>query len=156
MSDETGVRKLDSFSQELFRELFSPAGEKSAVTHQEIAEVKDLLQKTRENDLTQPIVDLFRLMHRIHRKKGQTPRDLSVEESELLQLAVKHQQIDEHEVTIGGRVLKALAIVENANTRAMEYVQQHPKKAPSGIELWDRILENQARIKKVLGMKQED
>jgi lysine 2,3-aminomutase len=156
MSDETGVGQLDSFSQELFRELFAPAAEKSAVTQQEIMEVTDLLQKAREQYLTQPIVELFRLMRRLHKEKGQTPRDLGVEKSALLQLAMKHQQIDEHEVTIGGRVLKALAIVEDAKARAMEYLQQHPKAAPSGIELWDRILQNQARIKKVLRMKQED
>jgi hypothetical protein len=156
MSDERSVEKLDSFTRELFQELFAAAGEKSAAAPQEIAEVADLLQKAREQDLTQPIVNLFRRLRRLRKEKGQTPRDLGMEESDLLQLAVKHQQIDEHEVTIGGRVLKALSIVEDANARAMAYLQEHPKAAPSGIELWDRIRENQERIKKALGMKQED
>ncbi|MFW6082173.1 MAG: KamA family radical SAM protein, partial [Desulfosalsimonas sp.] len=156
MYKETDTSELDGFTRELFGELFSPAGTKTEPDLQERREVAELLEKARDTDLTQPIVDLFLILRRISKEKGHTPADMGVEKSELIRLALKHRDLDEHGVTVGGRVLKALEIVRQADERARKYLENHPLEAPSGIELWDRILENQKHIRKVLGMKQED
>ncbi len=147
---------LDSFTRELFHELSQPAGEKTPLEDREQSEIESLLAKAREADLTQPVVDLFLLLRRIHKEKGHTPKDLGLDNAALAELAIRHERIDEHGVSVGGRVLKALAIVGDADTRAMDYLQRHPREAPSGIELWDSIRENQERIKTVLDMRQAD
>ena len=67
-------------------------------------------------------------------------------------LAEKHQNIDEHEVTVGGRVHLALPIVEQANERTVHYLKNKDTEAPSGIELWDSIQENARRIKSILNI----
>lgn len=156
MNKETEISELDGFTRELFNELFSPAGTKTELDRQERMEIEDVLQRARDRDLTQPIVDLFIMLRRISSEKGHPPTDVGIEKSELFRLALKHQDIDEHGVTVGGRVLKALAIVQQANERARDYLENHSREAPSGIELWERILENQKHVKKVLGMQQED
>ncbi len=156
MNRETDISELDDFSRELFQELFKSTGKKETLTPQERRQIADLLHKAREEDLTQPIVDLFVLLRRLNVEKGFTPPDLDLEDHTLIQLARKHQDTDEHGVSIGGRVMKALPIVQEANDRTTDYLQRHLLEAPSGIELWDSILDNQQRIKKVLGMQQED
>ncbi|MFW6216773.1 MAG: KamA family radical SAM protein [Desulfohalobiaceae bacterium] len=156
MNKDINITELDGFSQELFQELLRPAEKKAEPQDQEQQKAEDLLQKAQQEDLTQPIVDLFQVLLELRRKKGLTPLDLGLQEKELLQLAIKHQELDEHLVSIGGRVLKALPIVQEADQRMAEYLQKHPEQAPSGIELWDRIQENQERIKKVLGMQDQD
>ncbi len=157
MNEKEGNVELDEFTIDLFRELFSPAGEKAAAPGQEeLQAIKDLLSTAGEQDLTQPIVDLFAMLRRIRRDNGYTPAHLGIEERDLIHLAEKHQELDEHRVTIGGRVLRALSIVQEANERAMAYIRRHPVEAPSGVELWNSIRAHQERIKKVLGMQQED
>jgi len=71
-------------------------------------------------------------------------------------LEKKHEQIDEHHVTVGGRVLRALKIVDEANERIKFYMENKDRVAPSGIELWDQILENKERIKKALNISEEE
>jgi KamA family protein len=156
MNKETDAVELDGFTRELFRELFSVAEARKKPDPHEISEIQAMAEKARGQDNTQPIVDLFSVLRKIHNEKGCTPTDMGIKEDELLHLAGRHQEIDEHLVSIGGRVLKALPIVGEANARADDYLKRHPVEAPSGIELWDKILENQERIKKTLGMKQED
>ncbi|MGM0425214.1 MAG: KamA family radical SAM protein, partial [Thermodesulfobacteriota bacterium] len=156
MNKEISISELDSFSQELFQEILSPGEKKTEPASQEQQTIQDLLQKSQQEDLTQPIVNLFQLLLRLSREKGLTPEDLGLTQAELLQLAIKHQELDEHLVSIGGRVLKAIPIVQDANQRMAEYLQKHPQEAPSGIELWDRIQENQERIKNILGMQEKD
>ncbi|MFP4672857.1 MAG: KamA family radical SAM protein, partial [Desulfohalobiaceae bacterium] len=156
MNKQISISELDGFSQELFQELSSPAEDRTQPSQQEQQKTQDLLHKARQEDLTQPIVDLFQLLLELRRSKGLSPQDLGLEPTELLQLAQKHQELDEHLVSIGGRVLKALPIVQEAEARAADYQQKHPVQAPSGIELWDRVQENQQRIKQVLGMQDQD
>jgi lysine 2,3-aminomutase len=103
-----------------------------------------------------PIVELFSLLERISVEQGWTPEQLGVSREELLELARKHAQMDEHGVTVGGRVGKALSVVRKAEERIAFYRERHQEEAPSGIEVWDRILDNQARIKKLLKISEED
>ncbi|MFW5932253.1 MAG: KamA family radical SAM protein, partial [Desulfohalobiaceae bacterium] len=156
MNKQISISELDGFSQELFQELSSPVEDRTQPSQQEQQKTQYLLHKARQEDLTQPIVDLFQLLLELRRSKGLSPQDLGLEPTELLQLAQKHQELDEHLVSIGGRVLKALPIVQEAEARAADYQQKHPVQAPSGIELWDRVQENQQRIKQVLGMQDQD
>ncbi len=53
-------------------------------------------------------------------------------------------------MTVGGRAGRALDIIAQANPRVADYLAHKAEEAPSGIELWDVIQENQARIKKAL------
>jgi lysine 2,3-aminomutase len=89
-------------------------------------------------------------------QKGLSPEDLGLDRDELMLLATMHKNRDEHKVSVGGRVFVALPIVDEANARVKEYMDTKGTEAPSGIELWDQILENQARIKKELGIREED
>jgi len=59
-------------------------------------------------------------------------------------------------VSVGGRVGQALSIVDEANSRVDAYLKTKDAEAPSGIELWDKITENQQRIQAKLGMSEED
>ena len=59
---------------------------------------------------------------------------MGIEQEELLSLARKHREIDEHGVTVGGRLTRALPIVETANSRVEDYLRRKDEEAPSGIE----------------------
>lgn len=108
------------------------------------------------DSLTGPIVELFSLLERISVEHAWTPEQLGVSREELLELARKHAQIDEYGVTVGGRVGKALSAVRKAEERIAFYPARHQEEAPSGIEVWDRISDNQARIKRLLNISEED
>ncbi len=155
MNKKIDISDLDGFTQELFQELNQPVGHKSQAQEQDLKQAAQLLEQARQRDLTKPIVHLFQILLRFSRQFGLSPGDIGLEQADLLQLALRHQELDEHQVSIGGRVLKALDIVQDAQARADEYLCQHPLQAPSGIELWDKIQENQQRIKKILGMEQK-
>jgi lysine 2,3-aminomutase len=73
----------------------------------------------------------------------------------LIHLAEKHQNIDEHEVSVGRRVNKAQAIVDRADLRIENYLKKKGVEAPSGVELWDKIQENALRIKSALEIEEE-
>jgi KamA family protein len=105
--------------------------------------------------LTGPILDFFRRLIEIHETTGIGADTLGFSEEDLARLALKHRDMDEHGVTVGGRLGKAIPIVDSANARVAFYEQQKGTEAPSGIELWDSIQENMARIKSVLGMTDE-
>ncbi len=150
-----GAAPLDSYTQELFERLFSP-GSSEEPGDEILTHVGQLAAQAREKNLTQPIVALFEALLDLKKARGISPQALGLERDELLALCEKHRRIDEHGVTVGGRVGRARKIAAEANARIKAYLQLKDSLAPSGIELWDAILENQARIRKVLGMSEED
>ncbi len=155
MNNEASVPELDAFTRDLFDELFRPAGASNTPTRAERRQTNELMQQARGGGLTKPIVDVFRFLLHMRREKRLTPRDLGLEKSELVSLAEKHRTLDEHGVSIGGRCLRALPIVREANARVADYLEGHSEEAPSGIELWDKICANQERIKNVLNMGED-
>ncbi|PKN40617.1 MAG: KamA family radical SAM protein [Deltaproteobacteria bacterium HGW-Deltaproteobacteria-18] len=149
------INALDAFTTDLFEKLFTMKND-GTPSGDECQTIAALFRQAEAEKLTGPIVALFAALEKIHDEQGWTPEQLGMTRDGLEALAVKHEQIDEHRVTVGGRVGKALNIVDAAQDRVTEYLERHPKEAPSGIEVWDRMLENQARIKKVLGMGEDD
>jgi lysine 2,3-aminomutase len=146
---------LDTFTTDLFEKLFTMKND-GVPSGDERQAIAALFRQAEAEKLTGPIVALFAALEKIHDERGWTPEQLGMARDGLEALAVKHEQIDEHRVTVGGRVGKALGIVDSAQDRVAEYLERHPKEAPSGIEVWDRMLKNQERIKKALGMSEDD
>ncbi|WP_052813004.1 KamA family radical SAM protein [Desulfonatronum thioautotrophicum] len=157
--DITKAGPLDAFTQELFDDLY--INEESTAAPEDLRlHVAGLLEaaETGTADLrhTGPIVALFAELQRIAHELDWNPGQLGLAREDLEELALRHARIDEHGVTIGGRVGKALPIVHEARTRIADYLERHAIEAPSGLEVWDRILANQARIKQALGMSDVD
>ncbi|SFL35062.1 lysine 2,3-aminomutase [Desulfomicrobium norvegicum] len=149
------INALDTFTTDLFEKLFTVKND-AAPSDEERLTIAELFRQAEAETLTGPIVALFAALEKFHDDRGWTPEQLGMTRDGLAALAVKHEQIDEHRVTVGGRVGKALAIVDAAQDRVADYLGRHPREAPSGIEVWDLMLENQARIRKVLGMSEDD
>ncbi|HEB49887.1 MAG TPA: KamA family radical SAM protein [Desulfobulbus sp.] len=147
--------QLDQYTIELLDHLCDPVPGASAPGAKEKDTVQDLLQKARQEERTGPIVELFRTLKELRDHSSLSARALGVSREELERLARRHQEIDEHMVSVGGRVGQALAIVGQANARVDDYLERKDREAPSGIELWDRIQENQERIRKALAMDEE-
>jgi len=147
---------LDNLTVELFEEIFEERCDKQNLEEDEKNRVKELFEKATSQDLTNPIVKLFKTLLDYHTQKGVTPDDFGINKEDLIKLALKHQEIDEHYVSVGGRVARALKIVEEANKRVEDYLKHKDEEAPSGIELWDIIQENMERIKSRLGMTDDD
>lgn len=148
--------RLDHFTQELLEELFIPA-EGNACGNQDLRqEIGRLLEQAQNTDMTTPIVHLFSKLKEVKASTSLTPDAFSISRETLLFLADKHRNFDEHEVTVGGRVSQALPIVEEANLRVEDYLKRKDVEAPSGIELWDQILENIQRIKSVLNIAENE
>ena len=154
MSTKTSYT-MDTFTADLFDALFTVVND-GAPSDEERGTVAELYRQAETVSLTAPIIDLFAALAAIHHRQGWTPQQLGLTRQGLETLAARHEQIDEHRVTVGGRVGQARPIVDAARSRVLEYLERHPKEAPSGIEVWDRMLENQGRIKKVLGMSEDD
>ncbi|SDB02525.1 lysine 2,3-aminomutase [Desulfonatronum thiosulfatophilum] len=154
-----GGHALDPFTEELLEELFDATIEPNASDDLR-AELRNNMALLKERARTEQrigaVVDFFSALADAHADYGLTPDHLGVAKEELLELAEKHRKLDEHGVTVGGRVGKALPIVREAKSRIADYLERHAQEAPSGVESWDRILENQARIKKQLNMSDED
>lgn len=148
--------ELDSFTMDLLEELFAPRRDASAPSQDQKDTVAKLKAQADVQGLTTPIVELFSILRRLHGEHGVTPAQLDVSRDELLALARRHARLDEHGVSIGARVGQALPMVNKAKTRIEEYLALHAAQAPSGIEVWDKILDNQARIRKMLNMGAED
>ncbi|MFP4071622.1 MAG: KamA family radical SAM protein [Desulfovibrionales bacterium] len=144
----------DKYTQDLFEELFAPSTTFSDRSTSE--EVAGLFATASSTELTGPVVTLFSRLLDLRRNQGVSPADLGLSRKSLEELAAKHQAIDEHEVSIGGRVGQARSIAAGANQRVREYLQRHPVEAPSGMELWDSIRENQERIRSGLSMSDEE
>lgn len=149
------INALDAFTTDLFEKLFTVKKDGMASDEEQRA-IAELFRKAEAEKLTAPIVALFLALEKFHDDQGFTPEQLGLTRDALTALAVKHEEIDEHRVTVGGRVDRALPIVDAAQSRVREYLDRHPKEAPSGIEVWDRMLENQKRIKNVLSMSDDD
>ena len=105
MSTADAVRsaELDSYTRELFDELFAPGAKKSAVSERDIGEMRKELGSLRAVERTRPILAFFDRLLKTRRERGLSPSDLGVTREDLLALARRHEEIDEHEVTVGGR-----------------------------------------------------
>ncbi len=147
---------FDSYTKELLNELCSPLLEGLKPDDNELKDVTNLLEIAKGKELTGPIVELFAKLMECRTKKKIAIDSFGLNRSQLEMLAVKHQQIDEHMVSVGGRLTQALPIASEANDRVTDYLEQKGKEAPSGIELWPQIQENIAKIKKELKMSDED
>ena len=143
---------LDEYTRDLLATLAqSPATPRDPGEAQK-NEVRELYAQARTSPLTAPIIDLFDRLLTLHREGKGTPAAFGISDGDRAELAVKHQQIDEHMVSVGGRLTRARPIAAGANRRVDAYLAAKDSIAPSGIEAWDRILENKARIMAALGM----
>jgi len=145
----------DQYTVELLDALFSEEQTGKTPTGDELQKITGLLSVAREQEKTGPIVALFKALIDL-RDAGISMSALAISREQLTQLAEKHQQIDEHMVSVGGRVGQALRIVAQADARVDDYLARKDIEAPSGIELWDTIQVNQERIKKSLSMTDEE
>jgi len=147
---------LDNYTQELIAELQKPVTKSFEPMDLEKDEIKVLYERANSQKLTAPIVDLFARLLDLQRQNKGCSDDFGISEDELRLLAIKHQQIDEHMVSVGGRLVRALPIAGEANSRVDEYLAQKDLVAPSGIEKWEQIKENINRIKSELKMSDDD
>jgi KamA family protein len=151
------MEQHDSFTHELFLELYSPSSDSAAVAPPALpGEIQRLFRATEDGGLTQPVVGFFAGLLSARREYGISPSDLGFSREELEALARRHAEIDEHGVTVGGRLLRALPIAGTAGTRVADYLAASSQEAPSGIELWERIQENTRRIQRALGISPGD
>jgi KamA family protein len=147
---------MDNYTLELLNELFDVPDQRvsdvSTLPDNLIDEISGLAKAATDTDLTAPIVRLFTRLKEIKKGLNLAPDVLGISRKALVLLAEKHQNTDEHGVTVGGRVSQALSIVEQANERVVDYLKSKDTQAPSGIELWDSIQENARRIKSILNI----
>jgi lysine 2,3-aminomutase len=143
----------DEFTRELFDRL---AGGRGQADEQQREAMQALAEAADRTEDTGPIVQLFTALLNAREEQGLSPEAFGLDWERLRSLSEKHRAIDEHGVTVGGRVGRARPIVEASGRRVADYLAAKDHEAPSGIELWDRIQENQARIKDALGMGEED
>jgi len=155
MPDITSEQEtIDQFTQELLDTLFAPSsGMPDGFLSDEIAL---LARDAGKSDLTAPIIKLFSRLKAVKIQMDISPDLFDLSKQMLLSLARKHQKLDEHGVSVGGRVNRALPIVNQAIGRVDEYLLEKDEKAPSGIELWERIQENKARIMTGLNIGEAD
>ncbi len=154
MPTQPAYEQLDLFTRDFFDQLSSgtaPLPSDSLKT-----EISQLADAAKSQHLTAPIVALFSRLADLHTKYKVSPRTLGLDPADLITLALKHQEIDEHSVSIGGRVHRARPIVQDAIERVDQYLDQKTALAPSGIEIWDELLENKEKIKTRLGMGEDD
>ncbi len=147
---------FDSYTQELLDELSAPLQNRRNAHENELAVIAKLLEIANGKELTAPIIELFAKLLEYHTKHNIPITAFELSRDQLEALAIKHQEIDEHMVSVGGRLTQALPVASEANDRVTDYLEQKEKEAPSGIELWPQIQENIARIKKELKMSDED
>jgi len=149
----------DAFTRELIEGLFNPSDQKISetrtVSEKLSLEINSLFKAAENTELTKPVIDLFVRLKSMNRDLNITPDAFGISKDALLSLAKKHQNIDEHGVSVGGRVNRALPIVEQANQRIVDYLNQKTIEAPSGIELWDSIQENARHIRSSLDISDE-
>lgn len=147
---------IDIFTKEIIDELFQKGSGGKSIPAGSANEIKDLFKRASEEELTQPIVDFFARLLAEKRNAGVVPANYETTREELIALAKRHAEIDEHGVTLGGRLGQAMPIVERANERVKEYMARKDIEAPSGIQLWNKIQVNAERIKKTLNMTDSD
>jgi KamA family protein len=147
---------LDGFTTDLLDELARPLAGLTAPDRARQQEIAALAERARRESLTTPIITLFARLLELHRAGQGTPADFGLSATELAELVSRHQRLDEHMVSVGGRLLRALPIAAAANHRVDEYLRQKDLVAPSGINVWPQIEENRARIMGQLGMSEEE
>jgi len=152
-SDQDCHNALDQYTLELIGKLTGDPPGKSdrGPTGAEKKEFSQLVDKACKKNLTDPIISLFQELLK-QRLAGHSIRDFGLTKMDLCNLALKHQQIDEHMVSLGGRLTRALPIAGKVNTRVEDYLARKDIEAPSGIELWQQIQENGERIRTKLKM----
>ncbi len=146
---------LDSYTMDLLTILAQPltqSAKAEGLPDLRKAEVRSLYEQAAGANLTAPIINLFDLLLTLRNEEKGTPSDFGISAEDLERLAVKHQEIDEHMVSVGGRLTKALPIASAANGRVDEYLAQKDILVPSGIDKWEQIQENKAKIMAELGM----
>ena len=142
--------RLDHFTKELLNDLFASQDANPSFSQDLAHEIADLLEQSENSEMTAPIVHLFTRLKDAKNNHGTSPDAFGISRDTLIHLAEKHQNIDEHEVSVGGRVGKARAIVDQADLRIEDYLKKKDVEAPSGLELWDKIQENALGIKAAL------
>ena len=131
---------LDGYTTELLTKLAQPLAAPQKPDAEKSAELRNLFERAMHGQLTAPIIRLFDLLLALHREGKGAPADFGISGVELERLAIRHQQIDEHMVSVGGRLTRALPIAAAANQRVDQYLAEKDILAPSGIELWEKIL----------------
>ncbi len=151
---------MDDYTLELLKALFDTTDQSvsdvSPLPEKLTNEIGRLVKAAEDTGLTAPTVHLFTRLKEIKKELKITPDAFGISKDALLLLAERHQQLDEHGVTIGGRVNQALPIVEQANERVVNYLKNKVTEAPSGIELWDSIQKNIDRIKSILNINDRE
>ena len=147
---------MDTYTEELFATLTTAPTNAKEPGDDVKQKVHALLQQAEEQNLTTPILTFFSFLLEQKDKAGLSAASFGISADVLKRLAEKHEKIDEHMVSVGGRITQARPIAAEANDRVDAYLKEKDVVAPSGIELWDRILENQTRIKSELSMTDED
>ena len=141
---------MDQYTKTLFETLSAPATEKRPPGEIDKDKAHELYNKATQRTLTAPSIELFSFLLDQKIKRGNAPDAFDIQISALQDLAQKHQDIDEHMVSVGGRLTQALPIASDANERVDSYLREKDVVAPSGIELWEQIRGNQARIQSEL------
>ncbi len=149
-------KRLDPFTLTLLQELYSPTDASPVFSKNLFGEIEDLLKQSKNAEMTAPIIGLFEKLKLARDNLNLSPDAFGISRDTLIGLCEKHQNLDEHRVSIGGRVGQALAIVQEANQRVAYYLEEHAIEAPSGLELWECICENRDRIMSALRMSGED
>ena len=147
---------MDTYTQDLFDSLTEASAEENVPSDDDRQRAEKLYRTALESSLTAPIITLFSFLLEQKTRHRRSPAAFGLDLGSLEKLAEKHQQTDEHMVSLGGRLTQALPIASSANARVDRYLNRKDMEAPSGIELWDRVLENQLRIKAELGMSDDD
>jgi KamA family protein len=154
------AESLDPLTEAIIDALFTPPDTPPETPKELLSataeEADGRVKKAESEPLTAPIIDCFSWFQKTRSSSGLTPGDLGVDRERLTRLARKHAAVDEHGVTVGGRLGQALSIVAAANARVESYLDAAAKEAPSGIELWPMVQENAERIRRVLGMREDD
>ena len=153
---QTDEVTMDEFTRDLLDNLFGDSKIHFPVEETVQKEIKTTVEKCRQEQRTEPIISLFSRLKDIKSASGQSPDVIGVSKKTLIELAQLHSRLDEHGVTVGGRLTRALPIVHEAISRVDSYLKRHPVEAPSGIELWDRIRDNIRRIQSVLNISDSD
>jgi len=148
---------MDEYTRELIDELFADTPGTPSPPNPEICNhIEKMAAEAATAATTGPILDLFSLLKRIRMEDGQTPEAFGLSREQLADLSQKHETLDEHHVTAGGRLNRARPIVEAANARVDEYLRARETEAPSGVEIWEVIKRNQKRIQAQLNIDDLD
>lgn len=143
----------DKFTAELLDEI-SGRGDAPAEIGGEIDRL--LVEADSATDSTRPIVELFKALVAARHDHGAGFETFGITRERLEALAARHEDIDEHGVTAGGRVGRAIRIAGEAGGRVREYLENKDSEAPSGIILAAEMAENKKRIMAALSMSEDD